>query len=154
MLPVADGMEARMTLRQRLLLGTGLLVVVQVGHLLDVVRYYEDATVAGAVANPLGWVGIGVALAAFLTVAADHASARRMAMLAGFGVGVGFLLYHGIPVDLGANNPYWGTPDANADAIMWASVIALILIGAWTAWTSWAAGATSADEEQQDPART
>ena len=143
-----------MSLRRRLLLGTGLLVVVQVGHLLDVVRYYEDATVIGALANPLGWVGIGVALAAFLTVAADHASARGMAMLAGLGVGVGFLLYHGIPVDLGANNPYWGTPDANADAIMWGSVIALILIGAWTARTAWAASRTSQDEEEQSSVRT
>jgi hypothetical protein len=147
-------MEARMSLRQRLLLGTGLLVVVQVGHLLDVLRYYEDATLAGALTNPLGWVGIGVALAAFLAVAADHASARGMAMLAGLGVGVGFLLYHGIPVDLGANNPYWGTPDANADAIMWGSVIALILIGAWTAWTAWAAGRASRDEQEQAAART
>jgi FtsH-binding integral membrane protein len=146
-------MEARMSLRQRLLLGTGLLVVVQVGHLLDVVRFYDDATIAGALANPLGWVGIGVALAAFLAVAADHSSARGMAMLAGLGVGVGFLLYHGIPVDLGANNPYWGTPDANADAIMWASVIALILIGVWTAWAAWAAGRTSADDQAPSSVR-
>ncbi len=75
-------------------------------------------------------------------------------MLAGLGVGVGFLLYHGIPVDLGANNPYWGTPDANADAIMWASVIALILIGAWTAWTAWTANRTSVDERDAASART
>lgn len=136
-----------MSLRGRLLLGTGLLVVVQIGHMLDVLRYYEDATLAGALVNPLGWVGIGVALAAFLSVAADHSAARSMAVLAGLGVGVGFLLYHGIPVDLGANNPYWGTPDANADAIMWASVIALIAIGAWTARTAWAAGRTELSSE-------
>ena len=117
-------------------------------------RYYEDATLTGTLANPLAWVGIGVALAAMLTVAADHSSARGMAMLAGLGVGVGFLLYHRIPVDLDANNPYWGTPDANADAIMWASVIALIVIGAWTAWTAWAAGRAPDDEHEQTAART
>lgn len=122
-----------MDLRRRLLLGTGLLVAVQVGHLLDVLRYAEDVALVEVLVDPLAWVGIGIALTAFLAVAARHRAARRLAALAGAGVATGFLLYHGIPVDLGANNPYWGVPGADADAIMWASVLVLIAVGAWTA---------------------
>jgi len=46
---------------------------------------------------------------------------------------VGFVLYHGMPVDIGVTNPYWG-PDAEvADAIQWATVLAAIAVGAWAA---------------------
>jgi hypothetical protein len=121
------------TTRARLLTGTGLLVLVQLGHLLDVLRYADGVSLAEVLNNPLAWTGIGVALAAFVAAAADHRTARPLGVMAGLAVSVGFLLYHGIPVDLGVNNPYWGTPGADADAIMWASVIVLIAVGAWTA---------------------
>jgi hypothetical protein len=136
-----------MTTRTRLLTGAGLLVSVQIGHLLDVLRYADGVSLPEVLVNPLAWVGIGVALVAFLSAARGHRTARPLGVMAGLAVSVGFALYHGIPVDLGVNNPYWGPSGADADAIMWASVIALIAIGAWTALIA------RAPDERAEPGR-
>jgi hypothetical protein len=126
-----------MNTRSKLLIGTAALAIVQFAHLLDVLRYADNATFPAVLLDPLGLFGVGVAAAAFVAVAAKLEIGTTLALLAGTTVAVGFTLYHGIPFDLGVNNPYWDTSGSQADAIQWLTVIGAIAIGAWTAHTAW-----------------
>ncbi|HEX7167972.1 MAG TPA: hypothetical protein VF230_13425 [Acidimicrobiales bacterium] len=114
---------------QRLLVATGTLVALQVWHLLDVLRYADDATFPGVLYDPLGLAGVGAATAAFVATAVNHWLAGPLARVAGGAVAIGFTLHRGIPWDIGGvNNPYWG--DGSADLIRWVTVLACIAVGA------------------------
>ena len=115
--------------RTRLLVALAALAVVQLAHLLDVLRYAEDAEFPSVLGDPLALTGIGMALAAFVAVLRGWRLARELAIAAGAGVAIGFTLYHGIPFDIGVNNPYWGA-DADSDLIRWLTVLAAIAVGA------------------------
>lgn len=128
-----------MTTDRKLLIGTAALALVQLAHLLDVLRYGDDASFPGVLLDPLGLVGVGSAAAAFVALAAGRRYGTTLALVAGGAVAVGFTLYHGIPTDLGVNNPYWGSSGSRADAIQWLTVIGAIAIGAWTALVAWSA---------------
>lgn len=123
----------------KLLAQTGLLALVQVAHSLDALRYADEATFPGVLTDPLALLGIGSAAGAFALVAARRPSGRTAALLAGAAVALGFTLYHGIPFDLGVNNPYWDLDGTRADAIQWATVVGAIVAGLWTAHTAWIA---------------
>ena len=124
--------------RSRLLAGTAALIVVQLVHLLDVLRYVPEASFPGVLADPLAAVGIGLATFAFVLLVARRPSARRTTIVAALAVAAGVLLHHGIPFDLGTNNPYWTFDEGNrADVLRWATVVVLIALGAWTAATAW-----------------
>lgn len=118
--------------RPTLLLALATLAAVQLAHLLDVLRYADDATFPSVLADPLAIVGITAASVASVAVARRWRHARNIAITAGGSVAVGFTLYHGIPIDLGVNNPYWG-PDGHADLIRWLTVLAAIAVGGWSA---------------------
>lgn len=122
---------------KKLLIGTAALALVQLAHLLDVLRYADNAAFPAVLFDPLGVLGVGIAAAAFIAVAAKLEIGRTLALVAGATVAVGFTLYHGIPFDLGVNNPYWDTSGSQADAIQWLTVIGAIAIGASTAHTAW-----------------
>jgi hypothetical protein len=122
---------------KKLLIGTAALALIQLAHLLDVLRYGEDATFPGVLLDPLGLFGVGIATAAFAAVLTRPVTGRAFAVAAGGAVALGFTLYHGIPFDLGVNNPYWNTSGSQADAIQWLTVIGAIAIGTWTAYTAW-----------------
>jgi hypothetical protein len=126
-----------MTPRTRLLTGTAILAIVQLAHLLDVLRYSSAATFPSVLADPLAMIGIGAAAVAFAALATDRSFGTSLALYAGAGVGLGFTLYHGVPIDLGLNNPYWGPSSSGADIIQWTTVIVAIAVGAWTAHTAW-----------------
>lgn len=126
-----------MSNRTKLLTGTGALALVQLAHLLDVLRYSDTATFPGVLADPIAVTGIGTATLAFAALAAHRPAGTTLALVAGSAIGLGFTLYHGIPLNLGVNNPYWGTNESNADLIQWGTVIGAIVIGAWTARTAW-----------------
>lgn len=126
-----------MSPRRKLLIGTAALAIVQFAHLLDVLRYGDDATFPAVLLDPLGVFGVGVAAAAFVAVAAELEVGRTLALVAGATVALGFTLYHGIPFDLGVNNPYWDASGSQADAIQWLTVIGAISIGAWIAYMAW-----------------
>lgn len=136
--------------RRPLLVALAALAAVQLAHLLDVLRYAPEASFPGVLNDPLAMVGIGLATVAFAAVLLGWRGARGLAIAAGAGVSVGFTLYHGIPFDLGVNNPYWG-PNGSADLIRWLTVLAAIGVGAWAAWLAWTARAGVAEPE---PART
>ena len=140
-LVAADGT----TVRRRLLAGTAGLIAVQLIHLLDVLRYVPEATFPGVLGDPLAAVGIGLATFAFVLLLAGRPSARRTTIVAAAAVAGGFVLHHGIPVELGTNNPYWTFEAGNrADFLRWATVVVLIVLGAWTAVTAWRSGAPEA----------
>jgi hypothetical protein len=109
------------------------LAFVQLAHLLDVFRYADHARVSSVLLDRPALFGIGAAAVAFIAVSRRERFARRLAIAAGGIVAVGFTLYHGIPFDLGVNNPYWG-PDADADLIRGLTVLAAIVVGVWTVW--------------------
>ena len=128
--------------RQRLLVATAALAVAQLVHLLDVLRYAEEASFPGVLADPLAAVGIGAVTVAFVALATRRRSARMWVIWASSAVALGFVLHHGIPVELGTNNPYFTLEDGNrADAFRWLTVVVLIALGAWTALTAWRADA-------------
>jgi hypothetical protein len=134
--------EARRDVRARLLIAITALAVIQFVHLVDVLRYAEGATFPQVLFDPLAAVGIGLAAGAATMLALRRPSARMWSIAASAAVAVGFLLHHGIPVDLGTNNPYFTLDDGNrADLFRWATVVALIALGAWTARTAWRADA-------------
>jgi hypothetical protein len=143
--PTAGATGSR-SIRTRLLAGIAGLAVIQLVHLLDVLRYVEEASFPGVLADPLAAVGIGVAVIALATLLLRRKSARTWTIVASVSVALGFVLHHGIPVELGTNNPYWTFDDGNrADAFRWATVIALIALGAWTAVTAWRTTSTELD---------
>lgn len=129
-----------MTSRARLLLGTLGLVATQIGHLLDVLRFADDASFPGVLADPLAAVGIGLAGAALVLLLARRRSGPTMAIAASVVVGGGFVVHHGIPVELGVNNPYWTLDGSRADGIQWATVVAIVALSAWTGLTAWRMG--------------
>lgn len=132
-----------MRTQKRLLTGTGLLAFVQFAHLLDVLRYSDTATFPSVLADPVAMTGISTAAAAFLAVATRQTFGTTTALIAGAAISLGFTLYHGLPINLGLNNPYWGLAGSNADLIQWATVIAAIAVGAWTARVAWRAPSRS-----------
>lgn len=128
----------RSSTRSTLLTATGGLALLQLVHLLDVLRYADDATFPGVLADPLAAIGIGLAVIAATALALRRPSARMWTIAASAGVAVGFLLHHGIPIDLGTNNPYFTLEDGNrADWFRWTTVVVLIALGAWTARAAW-----------------
>jgi hypothetical protein len=118
--------------RTKLVAATAALTLTQVAHLVDVLRYDDSATIRELLTDPPAALGITLAGIAFAALVMKSHHARVIAAIAGGSVGTGFILYHGIPVDLGANNPYWGS--GTADLIQWATVIAAITAGATTLW--------------------
>jgi hypothetical protein len=125
-----------MTDRRRMLLIALLaLTLVQLAHLLDVFRYAENAKLSSLLLERQGQFGIVAAAVAFIAVLRREPFARHLSVAAGGIVAVGFTLYHGIPFDLGVNNPYWGA-DAHADLIRWLTVLAAIAVGVWTVWVA------------------
>lgn len=121
-------------LRMRSLIALAVLALVQAGHLLDVLRYADDAGFPAVLADPLAITGIGAATLALITVATRQRIGPLAAIAAGGGVAIGFLLYHGLPIDIGINNPYWGPDSEGADAIQWITVLGAITAGLWAAW--------------------
>jgi hypothetical protein len=117
--------------RRTLLFALLALVLVQCAHLLDVFRYSDDAKVSSLLFERQGQFGVIAAVIAFIAVLRQERFARELAVAAGAIVAVGFTIYHGIPFDLGINNPYWG-PDGDADLIRWLTVLAAIAVGIWT----------------------
>jgi hypothetical protein len=117
--------------RRTLLVALLALVLVEGAHLLDVFRYSDDANVSSLLFERQGQFGVIAAVIAFIAVLRQERFARELAVAAGAIVAVGFTIYHGIPFDLGINNPYWG-PDGDADLIRWLTVLAAIAVGIWT----------------------
>ena len=126
------------TTRTRLLVATAALALIQLVHLIDVLRYAEDASFPGVLADPLAAIGIGLAIVAFATLLLGGRSARSWVIVASGAVALGFVLHHGIPVELGTNNPYFTLEDGNrADWFRWLTVIVLVALGGWTARSAW-----------------
>jgi hypothetical protein len=113
--------------RRRLLLALLALAFAQLGHLLDVLRYARGAEFPSVLIDPAALFGIAAALVVFFAVLNQEPFARGLAIAAGASVAIGFTLYHGIPVRIGRNNPYWG-PDGHADVIRWLTVLTAIVI--------------------------
>lgn len=136
--------------RTKLLVGTALLAVMQVAHLLDVLRYDETASFPALLADPLAVFGIGAATVAFIWTVQRRRTARAVALATGAAIAVGFVLVHGLPVELdGFNNPYWTKEEGNrADPVQWASVLVLVVLGAWTARTAWNAPSATGGDPQ------
>lgn len=120
--------------RNRALAALAALALVQLFHLLDVLRYADEAEFPAVLVDPLAVTGIGAATVAAVAVARNKPTGPQLTTAAGGAVAIGFLLYHGIPVDIGLNNPYWGPDSDGADAIRWISVLGAIGAGAIAAW--------------------
>lgn len=135
--------------RTKLLVGTALLAVMQLVHLLDVLRYDETASFPALLGDPLAVFGIGAATVAFVWTVQRRRTARAVALATGAAIAVGFVLVHGFPVELdGFNNPYWTKEGNRADRLQWASVLVLVVLGAWTARTAWNGSSTTGSGAQ------
>jgi hypothetical protein len=138
----------RFTVRKRLLVGTAALAILQLMHLLDVLRYDDTASFPGVLADRQAVLGIGLTGIAFLALWLRDAPARLLTITAGAVVTIGFVFHHGIPVHLaGLTNPYWTFDDGNrADWFRWTTVLVIIAVGAITATIAWRAPRDSFDE--------
>ncbi len=101
----------------------GVLVVIQILHLLDSLRTDSETTFPTVLAEPQGVAGVGGTLLALVLVGRRHPWGRTLAMLAGVLVSVGFLVVHVLPFSSAFTNPYWG--DGSADALQWLGVVAI-----------------------------
>lgn len=123
--------------RAWLLGATGLLAVMQLVHLLDVLRYDDAATFPAVLGDPLAGLGIGGAVMAFGLTAQKYRHADRVTFVVASAIAAGFVLQHGIPFDLaGVNNPYWTLHGNRADILQWVTVLAIVGLGIWTARTA------------------
>lgn len=120
-------------IRYRALVALAALALVQLFHLLDVLRYAEGAEFPRVLLDPLAVTGIGSATGAWVATACNARIGPKLTIAAGTAVAAGFLIYHGLPVDIGVNNPYWGPDSHGADAVQWLSVLAVIATGATAA---------------------
>jgi hypothetical protein len=138
----------KFTVRKRLLVGTAALAVLQLVHLLDVLRYDDTASFPGVLADRQAVIGIGLASVAFLALWLRDAPARVLTITAGAVVATGFVLHHGIPVHFaGLTNPYWTSADGNrADWFRWTTVVVIIAVGALVAVSAWRTPRDSFDE--------
>jgi hypothetical protein len=95
----------------------------------------EEDVVAGegVVGAPLGLLAIVANVVVLVGLRRRRSWAPTLAAVNGFGVAVGFLVYHGLPFHSWATNPYW---DA-ADAVDWLGVAVCVVAGAWCAWAGW-----------------
>jgi hypothetical protein len=136
------------SIRGKLLVGTAALAVLQLVHLLDVLRYDDTASFPGVLADRQAVVGIGLASMAFLALVLRHPPARVMTIVASAVVALGFVLHHGIPVHFaGLTNPYWTSADGNrADWFRWTTVLVIIVVGAFTGMAAWRAPRDIFDE--------
>jgi hypothetical protein len=134
--------------RSRLLVGTAALAVLQLVHLLDVLRYDDTASFPAVLADRQAIIGIGLAGIAFALHVHRHPAARAMTITASAVVALGFVLHHGIPVHFaGLTNPYWTSADGNrADWFRWTTVLIIIAVGAVTGSAAWRARRDVFDE--------
>src|SRR5207253_394239 len=123
-----DAGAAMLEHRQSLLMALAALALVQAAHLLDVLRLYEQASFPTALDNPRALLGIAAAVVACVAVWRRWRIARLLALTVGVSVAVAFALYHGLPVQFGANHPYWGA-HGHADAVQWLTVAAIVANG-------------------------
>jgi hypothetical protein len=132
---------ASSTVRHQLLVGLAVLAGLQLFHLLDVLRYDDTASFPGVLAEPQGIAGVTLTVFAFVFVLWREPAARMATIVASSVVAVGFVLHHGIPVQIGSlTNPYWTPANGNrADWIRWTTVVTIIAVGAFTASTAWRA---------------
>jgi hypothetical protein len=119
-----------MTRRHTLVVALLALAFVQLLHLLDALRYSPNATLPGVFNDPAALFGVGAALVSAIAVARDEPIARVLAIATGAAVALGFTVYHGIPVQLRHNNPYWGA-DGHADALRWLTVLLATGLAIW-----------------------
>lgn len=136
------------SLRVRLLVGTATLLLLQLIHLLDVLRYDDTASFPGVLADRQAIIGMGLATLAFVLLVSRHRAARLTTITASTVVALGFVLHHGIPVHFaGLTNPYWTVADGNrADWFRWTTVLVIIAVGALVATTAWRAPRDIFDE--------
>ena len=127
--------------RRRLIIGTAALAVLQLFHLIDVLRYDNAASFPGVLVDRQAIIGMGLTAIAFALLVRRHEAARMLTIVASTVVAIGFVLHHGIPVQIeGVTNPYWTAADGNrADWIRWTTVIAIIAIGVGTGLSAWRA---------------
>ena len=139
---------AATSVRRRLLVGTAALAGLQLFHLVDVLRYDRTASFPGVLVDRQAIIGMGLTAVAFALLTRRHPAARLLTIVASAVVAVGFVLHHGIPVQVdGVTNPYWTAADGNrADWIRWTTVLAIIAIGVSTGLTAWRASPDSLGE--------
>jgi hypothetical protein len=125
--------------RRRLLVATAALAMLQLVHLLDVLRYDDTASFPGVLADRQAAIGMGLATVAFVLLLLRHPSARTATIAAGAVVALGFVVHHGIPAHIdGVTNPYWTSADGSrADWFRWTTVLVIIAVGAWIVATAW-----------------
>ena len=123
-------MHTPMTRTRTLVIALLALASVQLLHLLDALRYSPNATFPGVFNDPAALFGVSAAFISAIAVARHEPIARALALATGAAVAIGFTLYHGIPVQLRHNNPYWG-PDGHADALRWLTVLLAIGLAMW-----------------------
>src|SRR5262245_24843088 len=117
--------------RRGLLVLLTMLALAQIGHLLDGMRHSSASTLQ-VLANARALLGVTAAVVAFVAVARRWRHANTITLGVALATAVGFVLYHGLPVHLGANHPYWGTR-AHADVVEWLTVAAIVAIAVSTA---------------------
>ena len=128
-----------------LVLPAALLAAAQVWHAVTPVKDELDARGKVVETGVIGFFG-GILLLLACIVAAIAARqgkewARPLALVAGLGVSLGFLLYHATTLHSPVTNPYFGRP--NIGIVQLAPVFACMAIGAWLAYEAWPARSTA-----------
>jgi hypothetical protein len=114
--------------RSRLILAAAALLAIQVIH--GAIPAETDAE--GYVGLVAGAILVIASIASLVGLVRGREWARPLLGWTGATVAVGFVLYHALPIDSPATNPYFGEDEIGA--VQWTPVILAILIGAWAAW--------------------
>lgn len=119
-------------MRNRLFTAAAALAVVQVIHgAVPTGRENSEGSVLGPI---VGLVLIVASIVAAVGIRRGRDWAPRLLAGTGLFVAVGFTLYHAIPVENWATNPYWGDNVESVSAAAWATVVASVAVGLWAAW--------------------
>jgi hypothetical protein len=116
--------------RTRLIAAASALTAIQVIH----AAIPAETDAEGYVGLVFGAFLVIASIASIVGLVRGREWARPLLGYTGAIVAVGFVLYHGLPIDSPATNPYFGEDEIGA--LQWTPVILAIAIGAWAAWES------------------
>jgi uncharacterized membrane protein HdeD (DUF308 family) len=114
--------------RTRLIVAASALIAIQVIH--GAIPAETDAE--GYVGLVAGLVALIAGITALVGLVRGRSWARPLLGINGLSVAIGFLLYHALPIDSPATNPYFG--EDKIGLAQWTPVILCIAIGLWAAW--------------------
>ncbi len=128
-----------------LLWAAAALPVANVVHALAPAADNQHEAVAGPIMGTLLTVG---GIAAFAGLLRRRPWAPVLALVVGVGTLAGFALFHALPVNTEATEPYWGE-HGSATAGQVATLVVIVVVAVWLTVSAWAEVRAGSGREQR-----